>query len=238
MFDSDARTIRLTALAALGVALLYLLSVPIGSLSSVPASDASGATIVHFFSEHREGVLAALALNGIAWCALMPAAFAGLRALLGERGGAAATVALICAGVEAALIGVALVFGALAAYAAPNVGGELESVLADGLGIATNASAWPTVPCVIALVLAARRSGALPRPLLAFALLVAALHAVAAVSFARSGALSPSGIALVAPPAFAILMAWIGVSLLRSAKAGAPQPATASAALSTSAGRS
>jgi hypothetical protein len=228
----------LTALAALGVALLYLLSVPIGSLSSLPASDASGATIVRFFSEHRGGVLVALALNGIAWCGLMPAAFAGLRALLGVRGGAAAAVALICAGVEAALIVVALVFGALAAYAAPNVGGELETVLADGLGIATNASAWPTVPCVIALVLAARRGGALPRPLLAFALLVAALHAVAAVSFARSGALSPSGVALAAPPAFAILMASIGVSLLRGTRARALERAPAEAAFPPSAGRS
>jgi hypothetical protein len=234
---ADVRTTRLTAAAALGVALLYLISVPVGSLGSLPASDASGAEVLRFFGEHRDGLLVALVLNGIAWCALMPAAFAGLRALLGERGGTAATVALICAGVEAALIGVALTFGALAAYAAPSLGGELAKVLGDGLGVATNASAWPTVPCVLALAICARRSGTLGIAVPVVAVAVAVLHAVAAISFARSGALSPSGIALAAPPAFAILMAFVGVTLLRRAAPSAHLSANASGELSTSAGR-
>jgi hypothetical protein len=233
---ADIRTARLTAAAALGVALLYLISVPVGSLGSLPASDASGAEMLRFFSAHRDGLLVALVLNGVAWCALMPAAFAGLRALLGERGGTAATVALICAGVEAALIGVALTFGALAAYVAPSLGGEEAKVLGDGLGVATNVSAWPTVPCVLALAICARRSGTLGIAVPAVALAVAVLHAVAAVSFARSGTLSPSGIALAAPPAFAILMACVGVTLLRGAPA-ARLSSEASAQLSTSASR-
>jgi len=234
---ADVRTARLTAAAALGVALLYLISVPVGSLGSLPASDASGSEMLRFFSAHRDGLLVALVLNGVAWCALMPAAFAGLRALLGERGGTAATVALICAGVEAALIGVALTFGALAAYAAPNLGGEEAKLLGDGLGVATNVSAWPTVPCVLALAICARRSGTLGIAVPAVALVVAVLHAVAAVSFARSGTLSPSGIALAAPPAFAILMACVGVALLRRAAPAARLSGEASVGLSTSAGR-
>ncbi len=151
MSTNDAHTARLTALAALGVALLYAVSVPVGSLASMPASNAPASEVAQFFTEHRTGLLVALVLNGIAWCALMPMAFVGLRALLGKRGRTAATVALLCAGVEAALIGVALVFGAVAAYSEPHLGSELSKVFVDGLSIATNAfcvahnpvRAWP-----------------------------------------------------------------------------------------------
>ena len=65
----------------------------------------------------------------------------------------------------------------------------------------------------------------------------AVLHAIAAVSFARSGALSPSGIALAAPPAFAILMACVGVTLLRRAAPAARLSGEAGVELSTGAGR-
>jgi hypothetical protein len=215
VYSNDVHVTRLTALAALGIALLYFASMPIGSLASLPASDASASDFAQFFAQHRAGLLVAVVLNGIAWCALMPVAFVGLRAVLGERGGIAATVALVCAGVEAALIGVALLFGAIAAYAAPHLGLDLSKVLSDGMSIATSASAWPTIPCVIGLLIAARRCGAFPKSVLAFGLLVAMLHAITAVAFARSGLLSPSGIAQAAPPAFAIWMAWIGVALLR-----------------------
>jgi hypothetical protein len=238
VLPQDVRVSRLTAGAALGVALLYLLSVPIGSLSSLPASDAAGMTVLRFFSEHRDGLLVALALNGVAWCALMPAAFAGLRGLFGERGGTAATVALVCAGVEAALIGVALTFGAVLAYAAPGLSPELAKVLGDGFGLATNASAWPTVPCVIAFAIAARRAHAISAPVSIVAGIVALLHVVAALGFARSGAFSPSGIALAAPPAFAILMACVGVTLLRLPLGAQSAYAHAGPTLSPSAGRS
>ncbi len=215
MSSNDVHVTRLTALAALGIALLYFASMPIGSLASLPASDASASDFAQFFAQHRAGLLVAVVLNGIAWCALLPVAFAGLRAVLGERGGIAATVALVCAGVEAALIGVALLFGAIAAYAAPHLGLGLSKLFSDGMSIATIASAWPTIPCVIGLLIAARRCRAFPKPVLAFGLLVAMLHAITAVAFARSGLLSPSGIAQAAPPAFAIWMGWIGVVLLR-----------------------
>ena len=194
----------------------------------MPASNAPASEVAQFFTEHRTGLLVALVLNGIAWCALMPMAFVGLRALLDKRGRTAATVALLCAGVEAALIGVALVFGAVAAYSEPHLGSELSKVFVDGLSIATNASAWPTIPCVLGLVVAARRCEAFSQPVLLIGLLVAGLHAITAVSFARSGLLSPSGIALAAPPAFAIWMAFIGVALLRRPIAVAiTAPATA-----------
>lgn len=238
MLAKDVRLMRLTACAALGVALLYMLSVPIGSLADLPAADAPATAVLRFLDEHRDGMLIALALNGIAWCALMPVAFAGLRTLLGERGGPAATVALVCAGVEAALIGVALTLGAMAAYAAPDLGPGLAKVLLNGVGIATNASAWPTVPCVIALAIAARRAQAFPRPVLIVTIAVAVLHAIAAISFARSGALSLSGIAVVAPAAFAILMACVGVTLLRRPAGVGAIRAPSGAVLATGASRS
>jgi hypothetical protein len=215
MSSNDVRLTRLTAGAALGLALLYFASIPIGSLASLPASSASAAEFARFFAQHRSGLLVAVALNGIVWCVLLPLGFVGLRTVMGERGGVAATVALVGAGVEAALVGVVLIFGGIAAYMAPDLGLELSKVLGVGMSIATNVSAWPTIACVIGLVIAARRCAALPNSVLAFGLLVAALHAISAVAFARSGLLSPDGIALAAAPAFAVWMMCIGVVLLR-----------------------
>jgi hypothetical protein len=215
MSTTDASVARLTALGALTVAALYAVSVPVGSLPSAPASDASGPAVLHFFSEHRTGLLAALVLNGIAWCALMPGVFVGLRARVDPRGSLPATVALIAAAVEAALIGVALLLSLIAAYEAPHLSAQLAKVLGDGIWIALSVSAWPTVPCVLGLVLAARRSGALPISVIAVGLGVAAVHAATAVGFARAGALSPTGIGAAAAPAFAIWLVVIGVALLR-----------------------
>src|SRR6266487_27859 len=142
---------RLLAAAALGVAVLYALSVPIGSLASLPGTDVPGRETLAFFVDHRDGMLAAVVLNGIAWCALMPLVFVGLRARIMGEGSLAASIALAAALVEAAMIGVALLFGAIAAYAAPDLSPALARVLDYGLALGTSASAWPTVPCAIAM---------------------------------------------------------------------------------------
>jgi hypothetical protein len=206
-----------TAFAALGTALLYVISVPIGSFDDAPDAGASGAAVLQFLDAHRSGVLAACVLNGIAWCALMPVTFGGLRQLLrGGAAGTAATVALICAAVESALIGIGLVFALVAAYEAPQLAPGNARVLGDAFSLATSASAWPTVPCVVALVLAWRASAArLPRSVSAPAALALVLHVIASFGFARSDALSPDHIPALAPIAFALLMAAVGVALLR-----------------------
>jgi hypothetical protein len=206
---------RLIAAAALGVAALYALSVPIGSLASLPATDASGREILAFFVDHRDGMLAAVVLNGIAWCALMPLVFVGLRARITGEGSLAASIALAAALVEAAMIGVALLFGAIAAYAAPGLSPDLARVLDYGLALGTSASAWPTVPCALATAIAIRRSRVLPAYTANLAIAVAAVHVLAGVGFASTGAFSPSGIALLGAPVFAVWMAVIGVALLR-----------------------
>jgi hypothetical protein len=208
-------TRTLTACAALAVALLYLISIPISSLVDAPQAGASGEAVLRFFDAHRSGVLVASVLNGIAWCALMPIAFAGLRELLRGRARTAATVALIAAAVESALIGVGLIFVALLAWEAPQLAPATSRVLNGGFLIATNASAWPTVVCALALALAWRAQEERTYVIPALALLAAALHAITSVSFARSGAFSPSGVAQVAPVAFALLMVGVGVALLR-----------------------
>ncbi len=213
--QTDKRITSLTAAAAFAVTALYAISVPVGALSSFPASDASAQRFASFLIEHRGGLIAALVLNGVAYCLLMPVVFVNLRRLLHDRGGHAATVALVAAAVESALIGVALVFGLIAAYTSPAAGPELARTLSQGLGLATSASAWPTVACVLALLVALREAGRLGPVLLAVGVITAVLHAITAVSFARSGALSPSGIALAAPPAFAVWMGCIAGSLLR-----------------------
>jgi hypothetical protein len=103
---------RLVAGAALGVAVLYFASVAVGSLASLPGTDASAARVLAFFIGHRTGLLAAVVLNGIAWCVLMPVVFVGLRLRIAGEGSAAASLALGGALVESALIGVLLVFAA------------------------------------------------------------------------------------------------------------------------------
>ncbi len=138
------------------------------SPASTPGSNAPGAEVLRFLSAHRHGILLAVVLNGLAWCALMPAVFVGLRSLIGGAGRGAATVACVAAGVEAAL------------------------------------------------VVAARRSRALPAAVVLVGVAVVALHAVSAISLARAGAFSPGGIAAAAPPLFAIWMAVVGVSVLRA----------------------
>lgn len=99
---------RLVAVAALGGAILYLASLPVGSLASLPGTDASPARVLGFFVGHRDGVLAGVVLNGIAWCALTPVVFVGLRLRITGEGSGAASIALAGALVESALIGVSM----------------------------------------------------------------------------------------------------------------------------------
>jgi hypothetical protein len=217
MLSHHAGVARLTGAAAIGAVLVYAISVPVGSLVSMPAADAPGTEVLRFAADHRTGVLVAVILNGVAWCALMPIVFAGLRDLLAADGGPAAAVSFGCALLVAAAIGVLLVFAALLAYAAPTIDAPLARLLADGANLATTASAWPTVPCMIATGIALRRTGILPRATVGLAFASAAIECVSAVSVARSGALAPTGIALLAPAVFALWMAVVGVALLRRA---------------------
>jgi hypothetical protein len=148
----------------------------------------------------------------------MPLTFAGLSQLLRARARTASTVALVCAAVESALIGVALVFGIIGAYEAPGLAPGLARVLGDGFNLATSASAWPTVPCALALALAWRARDRSARVVPGLALLAAALHTIASLGFARSGALSPSELPALAPISFALLMVAVGVGLLRGSR--------------------
>lgn len=218
---------RATGISALLVAVLYAISVPVGSLTSAPGADASPATVLGFLTAHRDGILVAVVLNGVAWCALMPAVFVGLRGVIGAAGREAMNVAVVGAAVESALIGVILVFAGLAAYSAAEISARSARLLWDGYQVATVASAWPTLTCVLGFVVAARRS-ALPGSVIVLGALVAVAHVFAAVAVARGGALSGSGVALLAAPLFAVWMAVIGVTLLRRGARGvAAKPAVA-----------
>lgn len=228
MSSLNLGAVRTTGIGALLVAVLYAISVPVGSLASAPSADASAAAVLGFLTAHRDGILAAVVLNGIAWCALMPAVFVGLRRVIGAEGREAMNVAVIGAAVESALIGVILVFVALAAYSAPGLSARAAKLLSDGYLVATVASSWPTLTCVLGLVLAVRRGRALPAIVVVLGLLVAVAHVFAALAVARGGAFSASGVALLAAPLFALWMAVIGVALLRRAvRVVIAQPAAA-----------
>ena len=215
MSSVNPGAVRATGIGALLVAVLYAISVPVGSLASAPSADASAAAVLGFVTAHRAGILAAVVLNGIAWCALMPAVFVGLRRVIGAEGREAMNVAVMGAAVESALIGVILVFVGLAAYSAPGLSARPAKLLWDGYLVATMASSWPTLACVLGLVFAVRRGRVLPAIVVVLGLLVAAAHVFAAVAVARGGAFSASGVAQLAAPLFAVWMAVIGVSLLR-----------------------
>jgi hypothetical protein len=187
--------------------------VPVGSLMAVPPSDAPASEMLRFIEEHRGGLLASVVLDGVAFCALMPIAFAGLRELVGGAAGTAATVSFACALVAAAIVGVLLVLSALAVYAAPDIDAQLAKLLVDGSNLAASASAWPTVPCAAGMALALRRTRALPRAAVALGFASAAIECASGVSFARGGALSPTGVAVLAPGVFALWMAVIGVAV-------------------------
>ncbi len=67
---------------------------------------------------------------------------------------------------------------------------------------------------MLGLVIAARRSRALPTSVTAFGLVAAAVHAASGIGFARAGALPPTAIGSVAAGAFALWLVVIGVALL------------------------
>jgi hypothetical protein len=194
---------------------LYFVSIPVGSQASAPKSGASAAEVLQFVTDHRGGLLVSLVLNGIAWCALMPIVFAGLRELLGHNGGLAARVSFACAMVTAAMVGLLLVLYAMAAYAAPDISAETAKLLVDGGNIATSASAWPSVPCAAAMAVALRRTRALPSITVVLAWVSVAAECVSAISMARAGALSPTGIAMLAPAVFAVWMLTIAAATVR-----------------------
>lgn len=209
--------IRLAGWAGVAAAVLYLIS--LAMLSGLPTVEASGREVVSWFGDHRGSVLAAAVINGIAWLALMPLFATGLRSLLGEPAG---TVLLAAALVEAALIGVIVVFLATLAFRAPSVSAPTGLALSNAAAFATHASAWPTV-LLLAAALSAKR---LPRVVSAFAVLALPMEALAGLSVARDGLLSPSGsFALLAPICFALFMLAAGVWLLRSAAARAANAA-------------
>jgi hypothetical protein len=173
------------------------------------------AAVLRLSTVHRDGLLIAVVLNGIGWCAVMPAVFVGLRTLVAPAGRTAATVALVGATVESAPIGAALLFRGLNADAAPSLTPAAAKLVADGFALATVTSAWPTLPCALGAEFATHRTPSLPRSMAVGGVVVAAAHAVAAASVARSNAHSPSGIAVAAPPIVAAWMAPTRVALLR-----------------------
>jgi hypothetical protein len=208
--------IRLAGWAGVAAAVLYWIS--LAMLSGLPTVEDSGREVVSWFADHRGSVLAAAVINGIAWLALMPLFATGLRRRFGEPVG---TVVLAAALVEAALIGVIVVFLATLAFRAPAVPAPTALALSDAAAFATHASAWPTA-LLLAATLSAKR---LPRMVAAFAALALLMEMLAGFSVARDGLLSPSGaFALLAPICFALFMLAAGVWLLGDggARGGAP----------------
>jgi hypothetical protein len=217
---------RATGAAAVCVTLAYVAAVPLADLANAPAADASSGAIAASLLDHRSGVLVALVLNTLAWCMLMPAAFAGLRALAGPKAGLAGTVGLAAAVVEASVIGVAMVFEGAAALGAPRLSAGEVAALHDGYLWGVAASAWPTVLSAGAFAVVISRTRVLPRWTAGVAVAVAAAHVFAGMSVTDSGVLSATGpFTLLAPSLAAIWLTAIGVSLLRT-----PAAVTTSAA--------
>lgn len=205
-----------TAAAAILAALLAFAAFLAGGFLDAPEADAPARDVLAFYADHRGGLLVAFALSVVAWCVLMPAVFAGIRELLGPGVRVAATVGLVGAVVEAAVIAVSLVLLGALTFRAPGVGFPAVRTLNDAFLLAVAASAYPTVLCAGAFTVAIRRSGVLPPWTAWLAMLTAAMHVLAAVSLRRSGVFSPTGtFAELAPLCMTLWLAGLGIAVWR-----------------------
>lgn len=207
---------RATAVAAILAALLAFAAFLAGAFLDAPEAGAPARDVLAFYSDHRSGLLWSFALSVIAWCVLMPAVFVGIRELLGPGVRVAATVGLVGAVVEAAVIAVSLLLLGALTFRAPGVGFPAARTLNDAFLLAVATSAYPTVLCAGAFAVAIRRSGVLPPWTAWLAVLTAAMHALAGVSLSRSGAFSPTGTyAELAPVFMTVWLAGLGVAVWR-----------------------
>jgi hypothetical protein len=230
---SGSRTIKMTSATGLGVVLLFVVSSVILPLTDTPATDAPALAVVGFNTVHRSDLLVALYLSGLSFGLFLLFA-GGLKNLLERAAGEECSVPAIGFGGAVAAATVLFVGFALFVASAYRVG-EADPGLVRGLsdaGWATFAfSGFPTAVSIGAFSFVILRQRYLPAAIGWFGMLVAALHLVAAGSFAASsGGLSLQGdVAIDVPLGFYLWVLVVSVALARKTAPGERAPASGSA---------
>lgn len=204
-----------------GVASVVLIGVALFG-GTPPAIDDSGRSVLSYAADHRTFLLVYFFGLGIAICFTL-VFFAGLRRIVADPerpeldvwGSVmfGSAVAVFTLGLAGQACTVALAFRADAAPSA-----ESARTLWDLFVVLMGASNLVTVLLGVAAALAIRLSRLLPNWLAAGAVVVAAAHLAAAASWARSGALSQSGVfTTLAPALYITWVVAVSVVLLRNA---------------------
>lgn len=205
---------KAAGIAGILTGVLFFASAAVSPVSDLPGSDSPAREIANFISEHRGDTLAAVWMNSLGG-ALFAVLLAGLRERLGD--------AWSRAGLASGLVATAIFvtgFAALvtAAYRVDAVSPESVQLFADfawATFAISSIAVTVSLGCFAGSIFA---TGRLPGWLAWAAVVVAALHVVAATAYAgSSGALSLEGEwAIYVPVAVYAWAIAAGVALLRS----------------------
>ena len=221
----DAHVRRFTALSGGAAFVLYLISVLL--ILDAPSIDSTSQALARYSAGHSTSLLLEVVVWGPATCATI--AFAvGLWALLRRTEGDPGLLAMLF--LAAMIVTQTIVLGGfpellVLGYRGSALAPSVVQLLFDLTYLGVALSAFPTILATGTYAVLVFRTAAFPRWTAWLALLVAALHLVGGVSFAASGALSPSGIGVfVAPPSFFLWILAVSVVVFRRQPEGHPQP--------------
>jgi hypothetical protein len=213
---SDAHVRRFTAVSGGAAFVLYLISALL--ILDAPSVDSTSQALARYSTGHSTTFLLEVVVWGPATCATI--AFAvGLWVLLRRNEGDPGLLAMLF--LAAMIVTQTIVLGGfpellLLGYRGSVLAPSDVRLLFDLTYLGVALSAFPTILATGTYAVLVFRTAAFPRWTAWLALLVAALHLIGGVSFAASGALSPSGIGVfVAPPSFFLWILAVSVVLLR-----------------------
>jgi hypothetical protein len=207
---------RLTAVSGIASAVLISFAVFGGT---PPGIDDSGGAVLAYAADHRTFILVFFFLDGIAF-SLMLLFFAGLRQILAAPQQPERDVwpsAMFASGVAVFTLGIAgQACAAALAFRAGSQTPDAARTLWDLFVVLLGASNLLTIILGIAAAVAIAQNPQLPRWLAIGAGIFAAAHFGAAVSWARSGAFSQTGVfTVVAPLLYLVWLVAVAVVLLR-----------------------
>lgn len=224
---SDAQLGRLTAISGVAAFVLYVISALL--IVDAPSIDSTPRALSAYTATHSAAILVEVGVWGLVTCAIITFAIC-LWILLRRAEGEPAVLATLT--LAAMLVTQTLVLAGfpellVLGYRAGSLTPEEVKLLFDLTYLGIALSAFPTVLTAVAYAAVVLWTRAFPRWTAWLALLVAALHILAGVSFASHGLFSPSGIGVyLAPPAFFI---WVLAVSVVAARAGPRAPSAVAA---------
>lgn len=224
------RAARFTAVAGIVAVVFYIATVSL--IADFPAANTPAQQLTSYIASHSTQML----LEGYGWGIVAAATLCfltGLWGVLRQVEGESGVLSML--GLGAGLVIFAIALAGLApalvlGYRAGSLAASDVKLLTDTLLLGATMSALPTVISVGAFSAIILRTGAVPRWLGVFGILVMLAHLVDAGSFAQDGLFSPSGVPVyVAPILYYLWMLSLSIALLLSRRAKASVVAPASA---------